>query len=226
MQQVINGLKRSASIKALVIGLLILILLIPVSMIKGVVRDRIGIHNEARADIMRAWGGEQTLTGPVLVLPYRIAHINSYGNQTIERAFLYVLPSDLQVTVDVNPEIRYRGMHKVPIYSADMNLYGSFAKPDFAAIAPAEPDVDWDKAFIALSVSDPRSIAHTPLIDIGDSMSRFRSGGTRFLARTTTPPLVANIESDFKDFRQGSALTFKMDMRLNGADSLRIAPLG
>lgn len=226
MQQVINGLKRSASIKALVIGLLILILLIPVSMIKGVVHDRIDVHDDARADIIRAWGGEQTLTGPILVLPYRIAHINSYGNQIIERAFIYVLPNDLQVTVDVDPEIRARGMHKVPIYSADMKLQGSFAKPDFAAIAPAETDVDWDKAFVALSVSDPRAIAHAPLIDIGDQMSRFRSGGSKILARVLAPPLVANVESDFAGFRKGNALGFEMDLRLNGADSLRVVPLG
>ncbi len=68
MQQIINGLKRSASTKALVIGALILILLIPVSMIKSVVHDRSYVHNEARADIMRSWGGEQLLTGPILVL--------------------------------------------------------------------------------------------------------------------------------------------------------------
>jgi inner membrane protein len=225
MQQVINGLKRSASIKALVIGLLILILLIPVSMIKGVVHDRIDVHREARADIMRAWGSEQTLTGPILVLPYRIAHINSYGNQAIERAFLYVLPNDLDINIEVDPEIRYRGMHKVPIYSADISVRGSFAKPDFEAVAPAESDVDWDKAFVALSVSDARAIAHAPLVDIGDSVSRFRSGGARILGRAATP-MVADVESDFEDFRQGNALGFEMDLRLNGADSLLISPLG
>ncbi len=37
-------------------------------MIKSVVHDRSYVHNEARADIMRSWGGEQLLTGPILVL--------------------------------------------------------------------------------------------------------------------------------------------------------------
>ena len=67
MQQIIDGLRRSASTKALVIGALILILLIPVSMIKGVVHYRSYVHDEARADIMRSWGGEQLLTGPILI---------------------------------------------------------------------------------------------------------------------------------------------------------------
>ncbi len=87
MQQLVNGLKSSASIKVLVIGALILILLIPVSMIKGVVHDRIRVHNDARFDIMRSWGGQQLISGPILVLPYRVVHTNKAGNQIVRTDF-------------------------------------------------------------------------------------------------------------------------------------------
>lgn len=224
MQQIASGLTRSASIKALVIGLLILILLIPVSMIKSIIYDRIGVHNDARASIMQSWGGIQTITGPVLVLPYRIVRIDSFGNSIVRRAFAYVLPAKLEVDVEANPEIRYRGMHEVPIYSAHVALRGDFPTPDFAALAPAATDVEWDKAFVALSVSDARAIAHTPLIDIGGSVSRFKSGGRPFL-HNTSPPLMASVDADLADYRQGGTLDFEMTMQLNGADSLQVSPL-
>ena len=225
MQQFINGLKRSASTKALLTGVLILILLIPVSMIKGVVHDRIYVHNEARANIMRSWGGEQLLTGPILVLPYRVVHINSYGNHIVSTEFAYVLPSGLDIKVEANPELLYRGMHKVPIYSANMTISGVFDSPDFSSLAPDASDVEWQSAFVALSVSDARAIAHSPLIDIGGSVSRFKSGGAQILADVAAP-IVAAIDSDLGKYRDGDALSFAFDLQLNGADSLRLSPLG
>lgn len=224
MQQIMDGLTRSTSIKALVIGLLILILLIPVAMIKSVIYDRIDVHNDARASIMQSWGGEQIITGPVLVFPYRIVHINDYGNSIVERAFVYILPAKLEIDIEANPEIRYRGMHEVPIYGAHLAIHGSFPSPDFAALDPAATDVEWDKAFIALSVSDARAIAHTPLIEVGDTVSRFKSGGQPFL-HNTSPPLIAAVDTDLAEYRQGGVLGFEMDMQLNGADSLQVSPL-
>ena len=225
MQQLVNGLKSSASIKVLVIGALILILLIPVSMIKGVVHDRIRVHNDARFDIMRSWGGQQLLSGPILVLPYRAVHINKAGDQIVRTDYAYILPSRLDIDVEVNPEVLYRGMHKVPIYSANLTLKGAFNSPDFAALAPTSSDVEWHKAFVALSVSDARAIAHSPTIDIGGTVSQFKSGGTRILDNTA-PPIVAVIHADLEKYRQGEALTFAMDLQLKGADSLKFVPLG
>ena len=225
MQQIINALKRSASTKALVIGLLILLLLIPVSMIKGVVHDRSYVHDAARTDIKRAWGGEQLLTGPILVLPYRVVHINDYGNHIVQTEFAYVLPSELDIRIEANPEILHRGLHKVPIYSANITFAGVFNSPDFSNLAPDPSDVEWQCAFVALSVSDARAIAHAPLIDVGGSVSRFKSGGAQILVDVELP-IVAAIESDLEKYRQGEAMSFAMDVKLNGADSLRISPLG
>ena len=225
MQQIIDGLKRSASIKAFVIGALILILLIPVSMIKGVVHDRIQVHDQARADIMRSWGGEQLLTGPILVLPYRVTHRNSYGNQVVETEFAFVLPSDLNIEIDTNPEVRYRGIHKVPIYSATMSISGEFNSPDTAVLPANITQVEWQKAFVALSVSDARAIANTPVINVGGSVSRFTSGGTIVLCDAETP-IVAALDSDLEKYREGEPLSFNMELQLNGADSLRVSPLG
>jgi inner membrane protein len=225
MQSFTSGLARSTSIKAFVIGVLILILLIPVSMIKGVVHDRNYVHDEARADIMRSWGGEQLVTGPILVLPYRIIHRNGYGNPVVETDFAYILPAELDIDIVADPEVRYRGMHRVPIYSANMKISGSFNSPDFSRITANADDVEWGNVLVALSVSDARAIAHTPLIDVGGSVSRFKPGGTLILG-DSTPPIVAAVSADLDKFRDGGALSFQLDMQLNGADALRISSLG
>ena len=68
MQQFFKELRRSSSMKVFGIAFLILVLLIPIAMTRGVVNDRILIAEAARQDIMRSWGQPQIIGGPILVL--------------------------------------------------------------------------------------------------------------------------------------------------------------
>ena len=53
------GRRHSTIIKLLGVGALVLVLLIPLAMITGVLRERLQRRNEAVADITSAWGREQ-----------------------------------------------------------------------------------------------------------------------------------------------------------------------
>src|SRR5438874_1774296 len=65
------GRRHSTIIKLLGVGALVLVLLIPLAMITGVLRERLQRRNEAVADITSSWGKEQNLIGPVLGIPYQ-----------------------------------------------------------------------------------------------------------------------------------------------------------
>lgn len=225
MQNAIQGLKRSVSIKAAVIGALVLVLLIPVSMINSVVHDRQSVHQQARWEIMRAWGQPQLLAGPVLVVPYTLRHVDSKGNEYIEERRLYVLPESLDIETDVHPEVRYRGLHKVPIYSTSIALTGRFARPDVDHLGIGTATLDWDKASVALTVSDARAISEAPSITMNGETARFESGG-QALFQDTPPAIVAPAGSLLATANSGDALRFETTLSLNGSDSLQFVPLG
>src|SRR5881296_3555831 len=65
------GKRYSTIIKLLGVGALVLMLLIPLAMITGVLRERLQRRNEAVADITSSWGSEQNVIGPVLGIPYQ-----------------------------------------------------------------------------------------------------------------------------------------------------------
>src|SRR5438105_9855449 len=65
------GKRYGTMIKLLGVGALVLILLIPLAMITGVLRERLQRRNEAVADITSSWGGEQNVIGTVLGMPYQ-----------------------------------------------------------------------------------------------------------------------------------------------------------
>jgi hypothetical protein len=71
---VLSFLRRSATIfKMAGTAVLILLLLIPLSMVRSVLHERLGRRNEVVANITSSWGREQRLVGPVLIVPYRYA---------------------------------------------------------------------------------------------------------------------------------------------------------
>src|SRR6186997_1473331 len=65
------GKRHSTILKLLGVGALVLVLLIPLAMITGVLRERLERRNEAVADITSSWGREQNVIGPVLGIPYQ-----------------------------------------------------------------------------------------------------------------------------------------------------------
>lgn len=130
MQQKIGALKRSSMLKVVGIAILILVMLIPMAMTRGVIHDRSSIRDAAHRDIMRSWGEEQTVGGPILVVPYKLVRIHPYGDVQEEVGEIYLLPQALSIDVELIPEIRYRGLHKVPVYTANSVISGSFAAPD------------------------------------------------------------------------------------------------
>ena len=64
--------RNSTVIKLFGVGALILVMLIPLAMIRGVLSDRLERRNEAVSEITDSWGKAQNIIGPVLGVPFPI----------------------------------------------------------------------------------------------------------------------------------------------------------
>jgi|GEM_PF-5805681 len=86
--------RNSVTLKLISIGILLLLLLIPSSMVEGLITERAANRDEATAAISAQWGGPQLLLGPVLVLPYT-AQQTEDGHTTDITRYLCLLPDTL-----------------------------------------------------------------------------------------------------------------------------------
>jgi inner membrane protein len=120
--------------KILLLALLVLIMLIPLSMIQSIVRERGRTAESAENEVMEAWGGQAIIAGPVLGIPYtgteETVTENSGGMRTTEikktAHTLAVVPKVLSIQTDLQTQIRKRGIFSVPLYSGALVLSGSF----------------------------------------------------------------------------------------------------
>ncbi|MBI2926887.1 MAG: cell envelope integrity protein CreD [Verrucomicrobia bacterium] len=226
-------LRRAATIlKMVAVTVLVLLLLVPLRMIRSVLRERLERRNEAVADITSSWGRDQRIIGPVLIVPYRYS-IKSWKEQPavggkIERVEVvetavgnaHFLPSTLAIQGTITPRKLRRGIYQAVVYSGKLEIAGQFSRPDFGSLRIEEKDVLWDEALVAFAIPDLRGVQETlqlkwgastyPLLP-GSKVKGFPSG---VFARVTS-------------LRESDAMTsMRLELALNGSGGLSFAPVG
>src|SRR3954452_14402815 len=120
---------RSLLLKALIVGALALILMVPITMIQGLVAERQSRATEALAGIAEGWGKRQTVAGPYLVIPYErrwteVEKTTVDGKQSEKRAehmqtsALRLPATTLDWQGDGDNGQNARGLYKEPLYLA------------------------------------------------------------------------------------------------------------
>jgi len=155
-----NWARTSVTLKLLFIGILLLLLLIPSSMVEGLITERAANRDEATAAIGAQWGGPQLLLGPVLVLPYTTTQVQE-GQKTDVTRYLCLLPDTLSSRGTLTPERRHRGIYEAVVYRARLHVQGAFQAPALADLGVSPAAVRWPEAFVALGISDLKGIRNS-----------------------------------------------------------------
>jgi len=168
--------RNSISLKLLVIGIFVLILLIPSEMVQSLIRERETTRNEAISEIWRTWGDRQVLAGPVVSVP--VITYKSLANGTVESTtrFLHFLPENLSVSGDVVPVIRYRSIYEVVLYSTSLAVKGNFKPLNPKGLNVQPSDIKWDKAYITFGISDMKGVKDNIDLAWNDSVFRMQPG--------------------------------------------------
>jgi inner membrane protein len=167
-------LKRCATtFKMVGVIFLVLLLLIPLGLVRSVLKERLARRNEAIADITSSWGAPQQIIGPVLIVPYRYT-VKSWKEQpdadgkiqkveVLEWAVAHAgfLPSTFAVEGDLQPTTLHRGIYEAVVYRGRLVLAAQFARPDFAGLRIADTNVLWDDAVVAFAIPDLRGVKET-----------------------------------------------------------------
>ncbi|HEX3043390.1 MAG TPA: inner membrane CreD family protein, partial [Bacillota bacterium] len=122
-----KNFRNSITVRLIIIGVLILILLIPSALITGIVSEREHRKTEAIAELTSKWARAQTIGGPVITVPYEETWKDDQGKTKTSIQYLQILPESLVVDGTLKPEIRYRGIYKAVLYNAKLDLKGSFS---------------------------------------------------------------------------------------------------
>lgn len=163
-------LSESIMVKLASIGFLILILLIPSAWIESLIVEREGRAESVVEEIASKWSGPQTLTGPVLSIPYIVHYeveINDKKEVHERTEWAYFLPDKLAVKGIVKPQVLHRGIFDAAVYESSISLNATFDKPDFEKLKVLDSDVLWKDAEMGIGIRDLRGISGDPTLTVG-----------------------------------------------------------
>jgi len=134
-------------------------LLIPLGMVNDLVYERAERSRQVETELAGQWGSEQTVAGPVLLVPYTLWQAPAAGGAAqASTHYAHVLPERLTIAAGVDPEHRYKSIYDVLLYASRIHLEARFAAPDLAAKGVAPGDIRWAEASLVLGVSDSRGV--------------------------------------------------------------------
>jgi inner membrane protein len=216
---IFEQIKNSQFLRILLVSFLILILQIPTAMMQGLVSDRQNLRQEAISSITTKWGAQQKLIGPQLVVPY-VKRVQSGNTQRSDIKLGTFLPQTLDISGAMDSETRYRGIFEVPVYKSALTLRGQFQRPDFSNWGVRPEDILWDRAELALRISDVHAIQDQAKLIWNGQRIAFIPGQGKLGGNN--PGIYASLKSKMA----GDTFKFEVPLNLNGSERLTFAPFG
>ncbi len=230
--------------KSLITGFLVLLILIPLQMVGGLVHERASYRQEAEQSIWKSYAGPQTLTGPIVVLPYKeitavadTASSASKGKGTPRTVLnvadkqLLVFPKTLRVNAAVTPSERYRGIHKTLVYEMQSRWEGTIALPDWQdpktqkdlERSPGHLRFEPGQPYVVLGVADTRGLTSAPVLEL-DGKRLTLEQGTSLAAVPHGLHAAVDLPRQAKPGAE-RVVPFSLTLPLLGAQSLAFTPV-
>jgi inner membrane protein len=215
-----SRLKSSVILRMVIVAALTLLLLIPTVFVQLLISERSSRRADATAEVSESWGGAQTLIGPILSIPFKEFARDEKGIVSFTIRYAHFLPDHLQIKGSLEPEIRYRGIYEVPLYSSQFVVQGQFSMPDLHKLRLNPDDVLWGDAFLTFGVTDLKGLRDKVNLqwnatgypsEPGVLSDEVLSTGITF------KPHLGKTEGSY---------AFSFPLSLNGSSEIRFAPMG
>ncbi len=217
-------IRHSMTVRAIVVGILILLLLIPLAMVDDLIRERSYRKEEAVQSISNDWGGAQTLTGPIIDVPYdevvRVSVTGGYEDRTVRR-YAHFLPAELHAQADLEPHKKHRGIYDVAVYGSRTRMTGHFSALANTNLV-TNGELRWDEARLVVGISDLRSIKEQVVVRIGGRTIQLEPGlhGHEVVRNGLSVPFPLTPEEI------AEKLAFETELAINGSGTYMLVPVG
>jgi inner membrane protein len=211
-------------IRILALAALVVVAQFPIWMIDSLVRERQQRRDAALEDVASKWGRQQSLAGPLLVVPYLTHRTEKEKDgkevQVSDGHLATFLPEHLTVRGQLEVEQRRRGIFSIPVYRTNLDVQGSFNRPSFSEWGIPDEDVRWDRAQVAFGVSDIRALEAPTAIQWNDMAAELKPGPGDGV------PLESGVHAAVTIPAGEQTILFQVPLRLQGSSGIYWTPLG
>lgn len=220
-QTTLGWLKESATFKLIFIGILVLLLLIPSSLVQNLITERSGRQDEVIKEVSDNWSASQVIKGPVLVIPYKkqVKFTDTVTKEVIEN--LYILPESLHINADLSTQILHRGIFDVAVYNTHVKVRGTFGVISTNNMGIAMSQLLLNTARFELGVGDLKGLKTNPILKTNNQTLNIEPsfGGESLFS----DGLQSKVDLSTANSTQ---IPFEYDLDLKGSEELSFLQLG
>jgi inner membrane protein len=213
-----------------IIGMLILITLmsIAVSYVNGIILERQRNQENVKADIARSSAREQTVIGPVLVIPYvqeypETIEVNKI-QKIVTRNFegkVYLLPDELNLKGGFTNEVKSLGIYKALMYQLGGSMNGQFKIPKNLGLKFEHDNtlLKISDAYLSVGIADTRGVSGKPIVNWGGQPISFEQGSKIDALGSGINAPIKNLTGDEQ------IISFDFKLNLRGTENFNFTPI-
>lgn len=173
----ISEYKRAPTARLIIAIAVAAALFVPLVAVWVLVAGREEQSTVAAESIAAGWGGAQTVSGPVLVVPYRVVRQDRSGGDVTAWETRVIAPERFDLATDLIPERRTRSIYEVIVYEAALRGRARFVMPADLARQGIDPAAfDFSRAELRFVVSDAGGLSGNPEVSVGGAALRLQPG--------------------------------------------------
>ncbi|WP_105253393.1 cell envelope integrity protein CreD [Pseudoalteromonas sp. T1lg75] len=203
--------------KLLIIAGLILLILVPIMLIKGLIFERSERHLQVQQEIARSSSGEQGIIGPFLYLEYVETKHNEQGQSYSVLHKQVLLPSELKWQAQLSTFEKFRGIYKANLYRSQNDISATFNTRKLKGYV----DKNITKFNLVMVVQDIRGIGVGSAVKMAGKPLAFQPGSQiKQLADGVHAAL------DLQGLLANDSVAVQINLNLQGMKRFAIAPVG
>ena len=208
----------SLFIKIALVAIIALLMMIPLSMVKSLVRERQNYADGCRAEVSQSWGNAQTLSGPAIEFSYDQEETDTYGKKVVRHLKNVVYPKELRYDIAASTQKLHRSIYDVMVYRSDVTAEGSFVIPKEVAA------LDLKNTVVTLGISDLRGIEGNVDLTLAGQDYTFSEGSAG--DRDEKAHIRDALSLDRQRMDGTTVLPFTLRFKLKGSETLSVRPYG
>ena len=226
MKPDLKSLKSNVIFKVIIIVVITMLLLIPTAMIESLISERQHTQEEAIGEVSSKWGESQTITGPIVSVPFfqyskEYSKTDSTEKIVQIKEYFHFLPTSLKINGTILPELRNRGIYDIVVYNSKLNIAGNFSNIRFNDQDIPVQDIQFDKAELTIGITDLRGIEKQVFLKWNNQNVSFNPGvfSTDIVESGINAPVAITKTND-------ASYSFNFDLDLKGSQLLYFIPAG
>ncbi len=208
-------MQRTFIIKIISMAVIMGFLMVALAMIKGKIDERAAWRATVVSEMSDNHGGQQQISGPVLVLPCTQYVSVSPGNQPdrLEKqdCTRRLTPTHLDIQGEITTRELKRGIYRAQVSHLLITMTGRFEIPSDSPLSPEKP-------FLSIPLQTTSGMLNIPRLKWNASSFQFASGAGPRLTQEGVHALLP--------LTPGARGEFSLTLELNAGNEIAIAPVG